>query len=85
LACPAAAIFLPNEAEGYCAIGGNQVYLDSPDLHICEPEVSHSVSSNAKVKNEWRCTSPSPACLYGMDMEDSTLPFTTSIQDVVKP
>jgi len=75
LAHPAAAMFMPNKAEGCCAVGGDHVFLDSPDLHIYEPEISHSVSSNAMVKNEWRCTLTSPACLYGMDMEKLHLTF----------
>jgi hypothetical protein len=32
-----------------------------------EHETDHSLPSTAEVKDEWRCVSPPPVCLHGMD------------------
>jgi hypothetical protein len=36
-------------------------------------EVDHSPPSNAEVKNDWRCTSASPICLYAMKRDNFIL------------
>ena len=35
-------------------------------------EVNHSLSSSAKIRNEWSYSSSSPICLHGVDNETFT-------------
>jgi hypothetical protein len=66
--------FLQNVQIGASAYPAS--YSDGYQGFFLRGRADHSPSANAEVKNEWRCTSTSPACLRCSHRDGHTFNFT---------